>query len=271
MILLFGDSWARQSWRHSQQNINNGYQHWSYPDTWVVNNQDDWINQYFQKTIVINFAEFGNTNEWILRDLYHRRNTMSNLPDRVDFVVFQTDPLRIFAPRQDYNDQDIVWPAFMQWCDQNQFDWKTSTFDDLLVEIYGDWYRRLQGFISTTRRLNQDKQINLWLLGGVSRLHDCVHNYHDQIIAPSVTELFGFDRDCCLENRASFASFSGFWQRNLRDHPQRSLLLQQWNHYDLLLQAKEKFWYDHSEYFAGRHLTSQAMGFLAEHIEKTID
>lgn len=151
MIFLFGDSWARQSWEHSQERSTNGYQHWALPDTRVVNTED-WLNGFFTKAFVVNFARFGNTNEWINRDLFHCLNTTTNLPDHVDFVVFQTDPLRIFAPRQDYNDRAIVWPNFSAWCDQMQFDWQIKNLEDLLQVIYQDWYQNLTAFHYTVQK-----------------------------------------------------------------------------------------------------------------------
>lgn len=269
MIILFGDSWARQSWRHSPHNINNGYRHWALADTWVINT-DDWLNGFFRHSVTVNFARFGNTLDWIIRDLYHGLNTVSNLPERVDLVVFQTDPLRIFAPRQDYTDRSVVWPMFLRWCEHKQYDWRAGDLEHLLGEIYQGWYRDLNSFHHQARSANADSDIRLWLLGGVSRLHDCVSDFDHQIIMPSVSEHFGHDNDLCLENRSSLASFVDFWGSALDSSGQRHDLRQQWYHLDQQLAHKERFWIDHPTQFAGRHLTSDAMCQLAMYIEQVI-
>lgn len=270
MILLFGDSWARQSWQHVSENRNNGYKHWSLPDTWVVNT-DDWLNSYFNKHLVINLARFGNTTDWIIRDLFHALNTVTNLPDRVDFVVFQTDPLRIFAPRQDYTDQSIVWPNFVSWCDRKGFAWSTSTLDDLFERIYHDWYQDLVSFQYQAQSLNPDKQCRLWLVGGVSALHPSVNDFEHQTIVNSISGFFGLDQDCCLENRASLTNFVKFWTDSVTDPDHRYKIKQQWQYYETILQLKEQFWIQNPGLFAGRHLTSQAMRELATHLEHSIE
>lgn len=113
--------------------------------------------------------------------------------------------------------------------------------------------------------------MRLWLLGGVSALHPTVRQFRHNIIMHSVTGFFGFNNDCCLENRASLASLIKFWTDNLRDDNRRHSLRQEWVEFDNILSLKEAHWIQHPEYFAGRHLTSKAMSELAAHIEHTID
>jgi hypothetical protein len=228
------------------------------------------MNSFFTTDTVVNFARYANTNDWMIRDLYHATNTVSNFPDQMDFVVFQTDPLRIFAPRQDYNDYNIVWPNFLAWAEKKQFDWQNRSFDDLLETIYRDYYQNLVSFEGSSRYMNPDKEINLWLVGGVSRVHPCVSEFNLRVIVDSATGLFGFDEDCCLENRASLISFTKFWGDNLTDDTKKHALRKSWKHYDDLLYKKEQFWVDNTEWFAGRHTTEAAMSRIAKHIESAI-
>lgn len=269
MILLFGCSWARNAWEHTNEESTYGYKHWRLPNTWVVNSPN-WMNSFFTTDTVVNFARYANTNDWMIRDLYHATNTVSNFPDQMDFVVFQTDPLRIFAPRQDYNDYNIVWPNFLAWAEKKQFDWQNRSFDDLLETIYRDYYQNLVSFEGSSRYMNPDKEINLWLVGGVSRVHPCVSEFNLRVIVDSATGLFGFDEDCCLENRASLISFTKFWGDNLTDDTKKHALRKSWKHYDDLLYKKEQFWVDNTEWFAGRHTTEAAMSRIAKHIESAI-
>lgn len=269
MIILFGCSWARNAWEHTNVESTYGYKHWRLPDTWVINSPR-WLNSFFTKDTVVNFARYANTTDWMIRDLYHATNTVSNFTDRMDFVVFQTDPLRIFAPRQDYNDYNIVWPNFQAWAEKKQFDWQNRSFDDLLETIYRDYYQNLVSFESSSRYMNPGKEINLWLVGGVSRVHPCVTDFNLNVIIDSVTGLFGFDEDCCLENRASLISLTKFWGDKLTDPAKKHAMRQTWKHYDDLLAKKEDFWVNNQDLFAGRHTTEKAMTQVAQYIESKI-
>lgn len=270
MILLFGDSWARQSWSQSRENLNNGYKHWAYDDVWVNNNVDDWLNRYITDRTVINFAEYGNTNDWIIRDLYNRRDTISNWPQRVDFVVFQTDVLRIFAPRQDYTQKDIVWPNFLQWCQEHQFDWRTRDLDDLLSCLHIGFYEKLQYFAKATKS-NSSCDTRFWILGGVSKVdQSLLPRYQIPCIMPSITEHFGFQHDSCLENRLSLISFVKFWTSELPG-PQAQKIKHQWDYHDSILKAKDNFWTSRPDIFAGRHLTSLGIQSVAQAIQRTLD
>ena len=109
MILLFGDSWARHACRHIDNKNNQllttslfgvnieqavaGYRHWDLPGVFVEFLTNDWFNRYFKQYQVINFAEFGNTNDWILRDMYERLPRTSNFSNQVDVIVCQAEPL----------------------------------------------------------------------------------------------------------------------------------------------------------------------------------
>lgn len=271
MILLFGDSWARQSWSQSTENLNNGYKHWAFDNVWVNNNVNDWLNHYITGRTVINFAEYGNTNDWIIRDLYNRSDMMSNWPERVDFVVFQTDALRIFAPRQDYTQKDVVWPNFLQWCQKHQFDWQTQDLDDMLLRIHTDFYQGLRYFAEATKNLNSDCDVRVWILGGVSKVDQSLLQQHQiPCIMPSVTEHFGLQEDSCLENRLSFVSFVKFWISELPSS-QAQKIKHQWDRHDALLQAKDTFWTSRPDTFAGRHLTSAGLQSVANVIQKTLD
>lgn len=271
MILLFGDSWARQSWSQSRENLNNGYKHWAYDNVWVNNNVDDWLNHYFTGRTVINFAEYGNTNNGIIKDLHSRSDMMSNWPERVDFVVFQTDPLRIFAPRQDYTQKDIVWPNFMQWCQEQQFDWQSQGLDELLVHIYNQFYQKLNFFAESTQKFHEHCDVRLWVLGGVSKVdQSMLIKYRIPCIMPSITEHFGLQEDSCLENRLSFISFMNFWMSELPDS-QAQKIKHQWQQHDTVLEAKDTFWTSRPDIFAGRHLTSAGLQSVAQAIQKTLD
>ncbi len=196
---------------------------------------------------------------------------MSNWPPRVDFVVFQTDPLRIFAPRQDYTQKDIVWPNFMQWCETQQFDWQNQDLDDLLTHIYNQFYQGLKYFIAGKRKLNSHCEVRLWILGGVSKVdQSLLSRYQIPCILPSITEHFGLKEDSCLENRLSFISFVKFWTQELSPS-QAQKIKHQWDQHDATLQAKDKFWISRPDTFAGRHLTSAGLQSVAQAIQKTLD
>lgn len=271
MILLFGDSWARQSWSQSKENLNNGYKHWAHDDVWVNNNVNDWLNHYIQGRTVVNFAEYGNTNDWIIRDLHNRSDMISNWPQRVDFVVFQTDALRIFAPRQDYTQKDIVWPNFVQWCQAQQFDWQNQGLDELLDHVYNKFYEQLKYFAQTVKNLNSHCDVRVWILGGVSKVNQSLlGQYQIPCIMPSITEHFGFQKDSCLENRLSFIKFVEFWTSELSG-TQAQQIKHQWDQHDAALQAKDNFWISRPDIFAGRHLTSAGLQSVAQAIQKTLD
>ena len=271
MILLFGDSWARQSWSQSTENLNNGYKHWAFDDIWVNNNVDDWLNRYFTGRTVINFAEYGNTNDWIIKNLYNRSDMMSNWPERVDFVVFQTDALRTFAPRQDYTRKDIVWPNFMQWCQQEKFDWQNQGLEDLLTHLHNKFYQRLNYFLKSAKELHSHCDVRVWILGGVSKVdQSLLKNCQISCIMPSITEYFGLQTDSYLENRLAFISFVEFWNSELSDS-QAQKIKHQWQHHDILLEAKDNFWTSRPDTFAGRHLTSAGLRSVAQAIQKTLD
>lgn len=268
MILLFGDSWARQSWQHVDSVTAMGYQHWHWPDTWVENNVNDWFNNYFT-TPCINFAEFGNTNDWIIDNL-RQRLPMATLSGTVDLVVYQTDPLRIFAPRMDYTDMSIVWPRFMAWCQQHDFDWQQGTVTDLIDRIFRQWYRQLTVFTRWPHPAHLICQYRLWLVGGVGKLHPTVEHFGVSVLIPSVCEHFGLEQDTQFENRSSLKSFVDHWQQQISG-AERQRLLDDYLAIDDILKAKERFWLNRPEYFAGRHLTARSFAELAEHIESRLE
>ena len=265
MILLFGDSWARQSWQHIETEDCQGYRHWRWPNICCQNNIDDWFNDYFTAPI-INFAEGGNTTDGILQDLYQRIGRLSNL-NNVNIVVYQTDPLRIFAPWQDYTQRDIVWPKFQEWCALKNFDLYNSTVSDLVHAIYDDWYGRLAHFHQWNRSRGASHNVRMWLVGGVVGVHPVVSRHQVQVLIPSVAEFFGLDKDCCFENRLSLNSLVKFWRDHHHD-PDR--LKQDYLAIDTMLIEKEHFWVSNTDIFAGRHLTAKAFGALATHIQQRL-
>lgn len=268
MILLFGDSWARQSWQHETVPSQHSYPHWNQKNCFVNNNVDDWINNYFTGPC-INFAEFGNTNNWIIEQLYNRTATISNPDSDINYVVFQTDPLRIFSPRLDYTDKLVVWKNFTNWASENKFNWQEQTFTDLLDYIFNNFYQALAFFHKHAQQKFLKQQVKLFILGGVSRLHSSVHNHSLDIIHNSITNFFGFTQDIEFENRLSLASFLNFWLDHV-SYQQRQILLDQWHHYENSLTAKENFWVANPNLFAGRHLTTQGIKTVANLIEQHI-
>jgi len=287
MIFLFGDSWARHSAKHVEDTHNAlvtsatfatgplkniqryGYRHWELPDIFVEFNTTDWFNSYFQKNSVVNFGEFGNTNHWILENLHNRMAGVSNLKEPITVIVYQTDPMRIFSPRQDYTNQDVVWPAFEEWCQDNNFDYTTQTLDQLIDIIFNKFYLQLRGF-KERAKIQYGLDIDLKLIGGVNAVHPSYSKYELDVPIKSVTEFFGYANDTVIENHLALHRLIGFWCEHVcSDHKHR--LLEEWNYYDVECSRKSKFWTDNPEYFAGRHLTSTAMARLAEYLEFKID
>jgi hypothetical protein len=286
VIFIFGDSWARHSATHITdeehalltsavdcvplKNITRyGYRHWKFDNVFVEFNTSDWFNQYFKKNTVINFGEGGNTNSWILENLHQRMAGVSNINEPITVIVYQTDPMRIFAPRKDFTVQDIVWPAFQEWCENNQFDYTIKTIDDLIDTIFDLFYQQLLGFRAHAKH-EYNLDIDLQLVGGVNVVHPLHKNYGIPVLINSVTEFFGYTNDTVIESHLALHRLAGFWGDHVSSaHRQR--LLENWNYYDTEVVRKAKFWEDNPEYFAGRHLTSLAMSKLAEYIEAKID
>lgn len=266
MIILFGDSWARQAHYHVSSSDTSGYQHWQFKHITVATNYNVWLHGFFQHNSALNLAEFGNDLDTILKNIGHFKNIATNLKE-VNYLVFQTDPLRIFAPRMDYTDYDTVWPRFLNWSNTNNFDWKHQLLTDLVDTVYQRWYSNLK-----TIEIGEQQTgflQNLYLVGGVSKVHDSVNAAGIKVLLPSATEFFGFDQDCPFENRASLTCFVDFWSRSL-DHKQSYALKSQWYHYEEAMIEKEKFWIANPEFFAGRHLTAHGMEKLAGYLENLI-
>lgn len=282
MILLFGDSWARHSTKHvvdtesensatlkgpKENPTRLGYRHWKLDDVFVEFQTDDWFNSYFKQNSVINFAEFGNTNQWIIENIFSRTSGISNFDQRLDLVVFQTDPLRIFAPRADFTDPDIVWPNFEKWCLENNFDYQKQDLKALIERIFHNFYVQLLSF----ERYAEEKlslPTKIFLVGGVSKVHPCCSDMLTNIV-PSVSEFFGYTDDSVFESHLALHRFIGFWIKKVNS-TQRIKLLKQWQHHDREITRKTDYWTDNPQYFAGRHLTSHAFNILANHIEHCI-
>lgn len=287
MIFLFGDTWVRHSTTHVEDKSstltnsatlaagpsNNlpryGYRHWELTDVFVEFNTDDWFNSYFQKNSVVNFGDFGNTNQWILENLHNRMSGVSNINEHITVIVYQTDPVRIFAPRKDYTSQDIVWPAFEEWCRDNRFDYTTRTLDDLIDTIFNKFYLQLSGF-KQHAKIKHGLDIDLKLVGGVNSVHPSYSDHGLDVLIKSVTEFFGYSNDTVIENHLALCRLVGFWCDQVSS-AHRQCLLEEWDYYDIEVNRKAKFWTNTPEYFAGRHLTSTAMARLAEYIESKID
>lgn len=282
MVLLFGDSWARHACCHrdnkdgrwlttSLNGVNieqeiSGYCHWDLDNVFVEFLTNDWFNSYFKKYQIINFAEFGNTNDWILRDMYERLPRVSNFSKQIDVVVYQTDPMRIFAPRADYTNRDIVWPNFVAWAERNSFDYQQKTLNDLVDIIFDNFYERLEGI--KYHALNQfGIDIKLHLVGGVNAIYTpALKHKHINVCIPSVSEFFGYNNDTVFENHLALHRLIGFWTESVGS-VHRTTLLQEWDYYDKETTRKAAFWTSTPEYFAGRHLTVSGMQHLADHIE----
>ena len=269
MIALFGDSWARQAYKHTPFDIDltidvdQYYRHWQLPVN-VELETNTWLHHFFENTNSINQAQFGNTLEWILQDMWHSENIMRTT-DTVQCVVFQTDPLRIFAPRSNYLNRDLVMGNFINWCTDNLFDWQEQDLDHLVRKMYRRWYEKLEIYQQRTGR-------QVYLVGGVSKVHDCVKDFDITVLIPSITEHFGLTQDTVFENRASLNAFVDFWchaiQRSSSAHTWR--LKEQWHEFDLAVEAKEKHWIDNPKWFAGRHMTSEAMQKVGQLIEQKV-
>lgn len=286
MIFIFGDSWARHSTQHviddeetlqtssvkgvPLKNITRyGYRHWKFENIFVEFNTGDWFNHYFKKHAVINFGEGGNTNSWILENLHTRMAGVSNINEPITVVVYQTDPIRIFAPRKDYTDQNVVWPAFLEWCQNNQFDYASKTIDDLIDTIFDLFYQQLCGFRDHAKR-EYNLDIDLQIVGGVNVVHPACRKYNLSVLINSVTEFFGYDKDTAIENNHALQCLVEWWGNNVTS-AHRAALLKQWQFYDREVTRKTEFWANNPEYFAGRHLTTDALSKLAEYIESKID
>ena len=267
MIILFGDSWARQAYYHSHESDEQGYAHWYHKDITVALNTNTWLHHFFQTESSLNQANFGNTTELIIQDLCHFKNT-ARIKQPLNYVIFQTDPLRIFAPRLDYTDYNTVWPRFSKWAMANNFDLDNHSIMDLIEKIYADWYVSLQGFEQQEQQ-QQHSQTKLFLVGGVSKIHSSIDRTNIKIIMPSITEHFGFKQDLEFENRASLTCLINFWCRHVSG-AQKNRLKQEWNYDENMLLAKEQFWINNPQWFAGRHITAQAMQQVARQIESAV-
>ena len=268
LVLLFGDSWARQSWYHDSTPTEYYYPHWSLSNTYVNNNINDWFNQYISNTC-INFAEYGNTNSLIIQQLYNRTATISNIQQDINYIIFQTDPLRIFAPRQDYTDKLLVWKNFQVWAQQNNFNWHNSSLNDLLDVIFKNFYQALIFFQKTAQQKFSDRSVKLYIIGGVSALHKCIADYPLNIIHNSISNFLGLDQDSVFENRSSLINFTHVWQDNISS-THKNILLDQWQEFENQLIKKENFWINNPELFAGRHLTTKGITTVANLINNTI-
>jgi hypothetical protein len=267
MIILFGDSWARQAYYHSHDADPQGYAHWHHKDVTVALHTDTWLNHFIETSSSLNQANPGNTTELIIQDLCHFKN-ISRIQQPLNYVIFQTDPLRIFAPRMDYTDYNTVWPRFREWANSNNFDLETQGISQLVEKIYTDWYSSLVGF-ERQEQQQQNPATKLFLVGGVSKVHSSANQAGIKIIMPSITEHFGFDQDLIFENCASLTCLIDFWCRHVpAAHKQQ--LRQEWWHYEGLLLAKENFWVNNPQWFAGRHITAEAMQQVARKIESTV-
>ena len=269
MIALFGDSWARQAYKHTPFEFDNDrdadqfYRHWAL-DVNVTLETNTWLHHFFVNSASINQAQFGNTLDWIVQDLWHFENIIRT-SDPVQCVVFQTDPLRILAPRSNYLNPDLVIQNFMAWCTDNLFDWQEQDLDHFVRKVYRRWYEKLEIYQQLTNR-------KIYLVGGVSRVHDCVKDYNIQVIMPSISEHFGLARDTVFENRASLNAFIDFWCKNIQrvNSAHAWQLKEQWNRFDQAVEAKESFWINNPKWFAGRHMTAAAMEVVAKFIEQRI-
>jgi hypothetical protein len=282
MVLLFGDSWARHACCHrdnkdgrwlttSLSGVNieqaiSGYQHWDLNDVFVEFLTNDWFNSYFKQCQVINFAEFGNTNDWILRDMHERLPRVSNFSKQIDVVIYQTDPMRIFAPRADYTNRDIVWANFVSWAERNAFDYHQKTLADLIDVIFTNFYTQLEG-IKCHAAEHFGFDIKLHLVGGVNAIYTpALKHTQINVCIPSVSEFFGYNNDTVFENHLALHRLIGFWAESVGS-AHRTTLLQEWDYYDQETTRKAAFWTNTPEYFAGRHLTITGMQHLASHIE----
>ena len=269
MIALFGDSWARQAYKHTPFNLDDGldpdqfYTHWTLPVN-VKLESNVWLHHFFDHSSSINQANFGNTLDWIVQDLWHFDNIMRT-EHTVQCVVFQTDPLRIFAPRSNYLNPTLVMQNFQDWCTDNLFDWQEQDLDHFVRKVYRRWYEKLEIYQNITKR-------RIYLVGGVSQVHDCVQDYDIQVIMPSISEHFGLAQDTVFENRASLNAFVEFWCKNISSKNTKHTwnLKEQWDRYDRAVEAKESFWIDNPKWFAGRHMTAEAMQHIAQQIQQHI-
>lgn len=282
MIVLFGDTWARYSCCHIVNHDNvlqttadlngnfnddqsdSGYQHWALPGVFVKFETDSWFNQHFTSP-VINFGESANTNQQIVGNIFQRMNGISNFSAPVDIVVFQTDPIRNFAPRSNYTDPNIVWPRFLAWAEREEFDWQTQDLESLQLKLFEKFYLALISFEFYSRDILK-LPVKIHLIGGSGKVHSCCPEYYS-VILPSVTEFFGYTNDITFDNHLALNHFVDFWINNSSSKLQKEKLAYQWQHYSEELLRKSEFWTANAEHFAGRHLTRTAHQKLAQHIE----
>jgi hypothetical protein len=289
MIFLFGDSWARMSAKHldnpTQQYKTTstlkdgkvfctsntpayGYEHWAHKDIFVEFQTNDWFNRYFKNHSVINFSEGGNTNSLILENIRTRICSVSNLVASVNVVIYQTDPMRIFAPKVDYSHKGTVWNNFVNWANNNNFDYTTCGLEDLLLVIFNSFYAGLILLKQEVKELH-NLDINLHIVGGVSKVYPTISNYPIPVLIESVSEFFGYNNDNVIENSLALQWFIKFWSDEIP--AMRSQLMSEGAQYDKEVMRKEKFWSNTPVWFAGRHLTTAAMQQLANYIESKID
>jgi hypothetical protein len=286
MIFIFGDSWARHSATHIDdkeetlqtssakgiplKNITRyGYRHWKFDHVFVEFNMNDWFSRYFKKNTVINFGEGGNTNSWILENLHTRMAGVANVNEPITVIVYQTDPMRIFAPRKDYTNRDIVWPIFLEWCESNQFDYSTRTVNDLINTIFEQFYKGLAGFKAHAKN-QYNLDVNLQLVGGVNAVQPLHAAYDIPVLIKSVSEFFGHTDDTVIENHLALHRLIGWWGEKVSSE-HRNTIMREWQEFDKAVTRKTSFWVANPEHFAGRHLTATALTKLANYIESKID
>ena len=154
---------------------------------------------------------------------------------------------------------------FKDWCTENLFDWQEQDLDHFVRKVYKRWYEKLEVYQQITNR-------KIYLVGGVSPVHDCVKDYDIEVIIPSISKHFGLARDTVFENRASLNAFVDFWCKNISRNQTAHAwhLKEQWDRYDRAVEAKESFWIANPKWFAGRHMTTTAMQAVAAVIEQHI-
>jgi hypothetical protein len=137
--------------------------------------------------------------------------------------------------------------------------------------LHNKFYQRLNYFLKSAKELHSHCDVRVWILGGVSKVdQSLLKNCQISCIMPSITEYFGLQTDSYLENRLAFISFVEFWNSELSDS-QAQKIKHQWQHHDILLEAKDNFWTSRPDIFAGRHLTSLGLQSVAQAIQRTLE
>jgi hypothetical protein len=288
MILLFGDSWARHSAVHvndpnlqtsamfvngvltaADTTSNYGYRHWELENIFVKFNTDDWFAYYFKQQRVITLSQPANCLDAIKEEIKNCVKGCSNINERLDVLVYQTDPLRNFAFREDYTQKNIVWPKFINWCSANNFDYKNQLLDQLLTQLMYNFYNELM-YIQDYIKQHTTLDVAIYLIGGVNKVQSMAEHMSINVLLPSISEFFGLEEDTLIENELALSSLVNWWADELTGS-QRNCLLQQWECYTTATAKKIKFWTETPEYFAGRHLTSAALTKIADYIESRLN